>query len=180
MGIQDLLKSETIEVTTDQLGELGQYAAKLVKKQKEIAAAEEALKALRTEERHIAQEEIPTLMDNLGMDKITLNSGHVIAVKESVHCSIPAAKKPEAFVWMDEHGHGDLIKAAVTAKFGRGDKDEAYNAVRALEALGVHPDLSETVHPGTLKAWARKELEAGRALPESIFNIHIARIAEVK
>ena len=178
MSIQDLIKDENAPITDEQLGELGKAAGDLVTQQHLVAAAERDLKEMKAEERRLAEQVIPELMDNLGMDKITLRSGHVISVKDAVQCGILAANRPKAYKWLDEHGHGGLIKTAVAAKFGRGEKEDALNAMAALE--GYNPTLTESVHAGTLKAWARVELEAGRALPDDIFNVHVVRLTTVK
>lgn len=180
MGIQDLIKEEPKEVDEQSLGALGLAANKLVKAQQNVEEMERQLREAKEEERRIAEKEIPDLMDNLGFESITLNTGQKLQLKESIQCSIPAAKRPPAFRWLDEHGHGDLIKTAVSAKFGRGEKTEAQAAYTALQKMGVHSSIAESVHPGTLKAWAREELSNGRALPEEFFKVHIVRQATLK
>ena len=180
-NISELLaQDETVEFTTEQMGALGQAANRLIAKQRQIEKQELLLKELKAEERKINQLEIPELMDNLGFEKITLSDGRVIAVKDSVQVAIPAPMREQAYGWMDKYGHGDLIKAAVTAKFARGDKDKAFDAMRALEALGIAASSTESVHPGTLKAWAREELAQGHILPTQFFKVHIAKVTTVK
>lgn len=179
-GISDLLKDEAQSFTDEEMGQLGAAANRLIAKQNEIADAEHQLKLLKAEERKINQEEIPSLMENLGFEKITLKDGRTLSVKEAVQCAIPAAKKPAAYKWMDEHGHGDLIKIALTAKFARGERDVADEAFDALLDIGASPNQTESVHAGTLKAWAREELAQGRALPAELFKIHVVKLTTVK
>lgn len=181
MGIQDLLKDEQPEAFTPMMGVLADEINSLISVQNQIADAEAELQRLKREERDISEQKIPAIMDELNMDRITLKDGRTVQVKDMVQCSIPVEKKPGAFVWMDEHGHGDLIKTVVTAKFNRGEQAYAKEAADLLEQqLGIHADLLESVHPGTLKAWARKELEAGRALPQDFFKVYTVRQATVK
>ena len=167
------------ELTNDQMGALGDAVNELIAKQNEIAKAEEALKQLKAEERKINQADIPTMMTALGFEKITLADGRSLAVKDSIQINIPAPMKPEAFKWMDENNHGDLIKTAITAKFARGDKTEALQAYEALQAIGVTATKTEAVHPGTLKAWARTELEQGHKLPASLFKVDVVKVTTV-
>ncbi len=179
MGIEDLIKDEREEFD---LGDLGVAVNKLIEKQEQIAVMEEAIKQAKAEERNMSQVLIPEIMDNIGsgVSKITLTDGRVIECKDAVQCSITAANRSKAYSWMDDHGHGDLIKFNLVAKFQRGEKDMAEEAQDALDDIGVDSSIDESVHPGTLKAWARKELEAGRALPEDLFNVHVVRITSVK
>jgi len=178
--LDELTRSEATEFTDSQMGELGKAANRLLHAQAEILAQEEVLKQCKAIERKINQEEIPALMENLGFEKITLASGQVIAVKDAVQCSIPAAQRPNAYSWMDKNGHGDLIKIALTAKFGRGESDMADEAFEALVDVGANPNQIESVHAGTLKAWAREELANGHSLPAEFFKIHVVKITTVK
>jgi len=179
-GIGDLLKDDTQSFTDNEMGQLGEAANRFIAKQNEIAEAEELLKRLKAEERKIGQEEIPSLMENLGFEKITLKDGRTLMVKEALQCAIPATKKFRAYKWLDDHGHGDLIKIALTSKFGRGEKNEAEHARDVLIELGLSPDLAESVHAGTLKVWAREELAQGRALPAELFKVHVVKLTTIK
>lgn len=180
MSIEELLQKEKVDITDSQMGELGAAAQRLVKQQEEILALEEAVKAAKAAERRISEEEIPELMDNLGFSKITLATGQTLQIKDTVHCSITAANKPRAYVWLDENGHGSLIKSQITCKFARGESDMADEAFEALIDVGANPNQVESVHPGTLKAWAREEINNGRDLPANLFNVHLARGTTIK
>ena len=168
------------QVTDEQMGTLGSAVNALLAKQKEIQDVEIALKELKRHERMLNQDTIPQLMSNLGFEKITLSTGQQVTVKDSVQCAIPAIIRPEAYKWMDEHGHGDLIKIALTAKFARGEKEQADAAFDALIDVGANPNQTESVHAGTLKAWAREELGQGHSLPQEYFKVHVVKITTVK
>ena len=119
-------------------------------------------------------------MENLGFETITLTDGRKLAVKDSVQIAIPAPLRELAYKWMDANGHGDLIKTQVFARFARGESDKAYNAFKSLEQLGLHPEHTESVHAGTLKAWAREEMAQGNRIPANLFKIHVVKITTVK
>ncbi len=178
--LDDLTSPEVKEFDDSQMGALADAANRLIQKQAEIAAAEERLKQLKAEERNINQGEIPTMMEALGFETLKLTDGRVIGIKDSVQCGIPVAKRPDAHKWMDKHGHGDLIKIAITAKFARGARDSAAEAYDALVDRGVVPTMTESVHSGTLKAWAREELAQGNSLPADLFKIHVVKLTTVK
>jgi hypothetical protein len=165
--------------TDEQMGTLGAMVNELLLVQSNIIEQEDRLKNMKAAERKINQVEIPQLMDSLGFESITVD-GRKVAVKDNVQISIPAALKPEAYSWMDKNGHGDLIKIALSAKFQRGEKDMADEAFNALLDVGASPTQSEAVHPGTLKAWARVELEQGHSLPQQFFKVHVVKLTTVK
>jgi hypothetical protein len=181
MSIENLLKKQTLEtVSEEHLGEIGKAINKMLAKQREIADAEMALKALKQEEEKINQVEIPELMENLGFSEIKLKTGEVVTVADNIHISIPAPLRSKAYNWMDVHGHGDLIKTNVTAVFPRGDHHEAHAFKNRLVEDGLNATLVEAVHSGTLKAWGKAELNAGHELPSQLFKIFISKITKVK
>ncbi len=167
------------QFTDAQMGTLGVAVNNLLVQQQLILDAEEALKNLKRVEREINQNEIPQLMENLGFDAIIVD-GKKVSVKDSVQVSIPADQKPQTFKWMDKNGHGDLIKIALTAKFGRGESQLAGEAYNMLLDIGASPNQTEAVHPGTLKAWAREELSQGHSLPAEFFKVHVVKLTTVK
>ena len=91
MSIDKLLKNEAQTFSEDELGALGEAVNSLIAKQNEIADLEYQLKLRKSEERKISQETIPSMMGNLGFERITLKDGRSVMVKDSVQASIPAA-----------------------------------------------------------------------------------------
>lgn len=166
--------------TDEQMGTLGAAVNELLTLQYDILMQENILKAMKAEERGISQGTIPQIMENLNFETITMMDGKKVSVKDSVQISIPANDKPSAYKWMDENGHGDLIKIALTCKFARGEKEIAESAYESMRLSGYNPALAESVHSGTLKAWAREELSQGHSLPEQFFKIHVVKLTTVK
>ena len=164
MGIQDLLKREDTALRDADLGALSRAVELLQARQKEVDDAEDRLKKLKRDLRDVSENIIPEMMDNLGMAKITLASGQELSIKESIQASIPLNMRDAANIWLEGNGHGDLIKTSLTVKFAKGRKQDALAAKKVLEEFGVAPSLSEGVHPGTLKAWVREELNQGQAI----------------
>ncbi len=180
--LDELTKSDPLakQFTDEQMGTLGAAVNELLTKQALILEVELRLKELKAEERGISQGTIPQIMGALGFETITTLDGKKVSVKDSVQISIPAADKPSAYKWMDANGHGDLIKIALTAKFARGEKEMAEQALVHIKAFTNNTTLVESVHSGTLKAWARVELEQGHSLPADLFKIHVVKLTTVK
>ena len=102
----------------------GQQLSDLVRKlrsvEKDIEDAEQHLKALKQEKHKLSVENIPVLMDEMGMERIDVD-GVTVSRKMIVHASIPVDRKEEAFAWLRENGLDDIIKNDVTCSFGKGE-----------------------------------------------------------
>lgn len=171
--------SADIEAPTDgQFAELYRLADQLRGADLEVEQQTESLKQAKERQRHIAEVALPELMDEMGMETFTTSSGLKATVKTSVHASIPKTRLAEAMTWLDKKGHGGMIKATVTVGFARDEQDEAKSLVNDLQEDGFAPKLAEGVHPSTLKAWAKKRLEAGEEIDIELFGVFRRR--EVK
>ena len=88
-------------------------------KQQQIEETENYLKGLKEEKQRIAFEQIPMLMDEMGIERIDVD-GAIVKLKSFVSASIPADRKQEAFNWLREHGHEGIIKNEIVVSFGKG------------------------------------------------------------
>lgn len=91
----------------------------------------------------ITLKEIPEMFSDIGLSSFTLEDGRKVKVAPQVSASITKANKEQAFEWLREKGHGDLIKEVVTI----------------------------SVHPQTLKAFVREQLGKQVVFPENLFSI---------
>jgi len=129
---------------------------------------DDAKKALLKTER----EDLPNLMAEVGLTEIKLEDGTIVSIKEEVDASISVAKRPAAVAWLNENGFGGIIKTEVSVTFGAGSHDAAEELKTFLAEEGYETaEMSETVHPSTLKAFVRERLAAGTAIPFDTFGI---------
>ena len=56
-------------------------------------------------------------MQQAGVELIKLEGGISVEVKPFYSARIPASRSEEAFDWLRENGHGDLIKNQVSLEF---------------------------------------------------------------
>ena len=81
-------------------GEKGSTLSNLIRQSMEvdqkIAEAEQYLKDLKFHKRKVNEEDIPNLMQEMGMDSVTVD-GNKVALRQFVHARIPDDKKDEAF-----------------------------------------------------------------------------------
>lgn len=93
---------------------------------------------------------------------------------------IPEDKEVEAFGWLHDEGHGDLVKTQISVALGMGDRELAQQVENAITEAGADFSSKLSVHPATLKSFVKTEVEAGRALPLELFGAHIGETVKIK
>jgi len=145
----------------------------------QIEDAETHLKALKQEKQRMAFEQIPMLMDEMGIERVDVD-GVTVKLKAFVSASIPADRKQEAFNWLREHGLDDIIKNDIIVSFGRGQDNQAGDVMYDLEQKGFHPEQKTHIHSMTLKAFVKERVEQGKPIDLDMFGAFVARTAEVR
>jgi hypothetical protein len=120
----------------------------------------------------LEREDLPTLMNEIGLTELTLENGQKIKIEEDCDTSITEATRERAIAWLSENGFGGLIKTAVLVEFGRGEVAEAHEAAEALMDKYPQTRSTETVHHSTLKAFVKEQLSEGANFPMDLFNVH--------
>ena len=159
--------------------QLSGLVRRLNEKQEQIDETEKYLKGLKAEKQRIAFEQIPMLMDEMGIERVDVD-GATVTLKPFVSASIPADRKQEAFNWLREHGLDDIIKNDIIVSFGRGQDNQAGDVMYDLEQKGFHPEQKTHIHSMTLKAFIREQVEKGKSIDLDMFGAYVARTAEVK
>ena len=147
--------------------------------EKQIADAEEHLKVLKSEKHKLSVENIPMLMDEMGLERVDVD-GLTVSRKMMVHASIPAANKERAFEWLRDNNCDDIIKNDVTCSFGKGQDNLAGDVVGMLRARGFEPATKTHVHPSTLKAFVKERFVEGKPIDLDLFGAFISNVAEIK
>lgn len=145
-----------------------------------ISSTQERLEAYKEQLRRIEEEEMPSLMDELGITSLTLTTGEQIAMDFSMHCSITKANEEEAFRWLRENNHGDLIKNEMKVKFNR-NEDNVVGVVRdVIEQHGLQYEAKQYVHPQTLKSFIKEQMRQKNPPPQDLFGVYVRRVVEIK
>lgn len=129
--------------------------------------------------KRLTEEEMPELFSEIGISSLTLSSGEVIGVTTSIHCGIPAHAKEQAFKWLEENKHGDLIKNELKIKFGRNEGNMVADIKSKAEELGLRLEEKRDVHSMTLKAFVKEQMRQGTELPNDLFGVYVRRVVEV-
>lgn len=149
---------------------MAELARALVEADAGVDEAEGALKDAKERARVLREETIPAAMQEMGLEEVKLETGQKISIKQDVYASIPAASKGAAYDWLNEHGFGGLIKVEVSTTFAKGEQEQAIKLHKQLAAQGLQPDLDQSVHAQTLKAFLREQIAAGNNIPLDLFG----------
>jgi|TARA_B100001063_G_scaffold70041_1_gene64079 hypothetical protein len=147
--------------------------------EKQIEDAETHMKSLKAEKHKLSIENIPALMDEMGMERIDVD-GLTVERKMMVHASIPQDRKEEAFAWLRDKGLDDIIKNDVTCSFGKGEDNMAGDVVGMLKDRGFDPKTKTHVHPSTLKAFIKERVTDGKPIDLDMFGAFIANAAQIR
>ena len=163
-----------------------QVSEKLAKKNEEakelralIESTEQLLEQQKSTLRAIEEEEMPSLMDELGVSKIVLKNGVQIVVDTSLHAAIPAMNKSEAHKWLRDNNF-DIIKNELLIKFNKTEDNLVGELRGKAEDLGLVCEQKESVHNQTLKAFVREQMKLGVKLPSHLFDVFVKRIVNTK
>ena len=167
------------KVDSDTGKQLSDLVRSLRNVEKQIDDAEIHLKSLKAEKHKLSVENIPALMDEMGMERIDVD-GLTVERKMMVHASIPQDRKEEAFAWLRDKGLDDIIKNDVTCSFGKGEDNMAGDVVGMLKEHGFDPKTKTHVHPSTLKAFVKERVTDGKPIDLDMFGAFIANAAQIR
>ena len=176
----DNVQEWTNNVTDGELTIVSDLANKQLKLATQVAELEADLKAKKEELRLTSEQELPDAMQQAGLTQITLSSGEKISINEFYNAHISKANQEKAYEWLVTNGHEGLIKNEVLLKFGREETEVVDQTVSALQSRGLSPEVRQSVHPSTLKAFVKEQITTGNDIPTEPFGIYIGTKATIK
>lgn len=196
-GDGDLLSLMASDAETDALALLddeklktvGALAAEQVRLEQAVAVQERALADVKGQLQRVAETLLPDALAAAGLSEVRLPDGSRVTLGDEYYVNLPnastddpklQARRDAAFAWVRSNGHGDLIKREVRLAFARGDETQAQRVMAGLNKAGIPYSQTEQIHPQTLKAFVREQLEKATGLPVDVFGVHKVRLAKVK
>lgn len=148
----------------------------------EVERLAEELKQAQNKLRDISEHQLPALMDEAEMKVCQTRDGITIKVVEKIRGSIPAPTAAKAFAWLEEHGHGNLIKREVKIEFGRDEEAWAkkFMADLAKRKKPLKHELKRGVHPSTLASFVTEQLQEGVDIPLETFGVFRQRSTKIE
>lgn len=81
----------------------------------DLDAADAVKKALQKRFDFLRLQAIPTAMEDEGLTNFNLEGVGRVGLTSDIYASIASGKKQEAFKWLEDNQHGDLIQPTVNA-----------------------------------------------------------------
>lgn len=156
--------------------ELAQLAEQQEELEQLVAKLEGELKAAKRKLDTIAEQVLPAVMERLGLEQYSTNTGLEIEIEKKVRAGISKDNLIPALAWLREHGHANLIKRSLTIIPSNDVEGEL------LAKLLRSFDLSDmpSVHAQTLGKFVRELLAEGEDVPQDLFGIYYQPRAKVK
>ena len=168
----DIKEDKQLKVVAD----LAKYQDTLETK---IKRAEEDLATLKEQFKQVSQVDLPEALAETGLSEVKLVDGTKITVQQFYNASIPKDKTDEAFTWLGDNDHADLIKNTISCDFGRGEDGNAKVLKESLAGSGISFTDKVGVHPQTLKAFVREQVESGQKLPLDLLGVYIGQKTKI-
>ena len=176
----DLEAESIVSIDTGMSSDIAESCNKLLDIQKKISTAEEEMKKLKEVETTLSEQTIPNLMQQAGISMLKLADGSSVEVKPFYSARIPASKSEQAFDWLRENGHGDMIKNQVSLEFGMRQDNEAKALVEELKQKGLAVLQKTSVHPSTLRGFVREQIQdLGKDVPAELFGTYVANKTKI-
>jgi hypothetical protein len=180
MFIEDSPDNATID-SHDKLKYLTTMIEKLEGKKAEIKEAEEEVARITDEVRHLSGVVIPGIFEELGVKKITLQNGKEVNIHSEWVGSISEKNSLAAFSWLEDNGHGSIIKKAINIDLKKGESETAKKIQEWLIANKVFNFKEKSsVHHSTLKSFINEQKEKGSDLPDDLFGTFQVKETKIK
>ena len=154
------------------LGTIIRLSKKLASLADDIEAAEAALKKQQEEYANLAEKLLPDVMMGVGLTELKLVDGRMVTVKPEYYASIAKDRMEAAADWLKANGMGGVVKGSLTV---------AVEHQAKLAELVVPFQINSSVHPSTLKALVKEQVEAdNKEFPRELFGVHVVNRAVLK
>jgi hypothetical protein len=169
---------ETLD--TGGVSTIAELARAVRNKQDEVLKLEETLKEAKKDLLKLTDEDLPALLHEIGVSKMELEDGSKVELKPTYGAYIKVENRDKAFGWLKENGYDDIIKNVVSVQFGRGEEKLADDLVSLTTDAGYSPDQKKDIHPQTLKAFVKDQVENGNEFPMDLFGAWVGQRANIK
>ena len=110
---ENTMASGVDKVDQKGLKTVAEIAREVNEKEKKIFNLEQELKDRKKELLKLTDEELPNILNELGISSFKLEDGSTISVKQTYGASIKVENRPAAYQWLRENGYDDIIKNQV-------------------------------------------------------------------
>jgi hypothetical protein len=182
MDYSDYQDGEESGIGSNSLASLRELAIRQKELELEVERNREELRASEERLRVISEQTLPEMMDELGVPEFKTSDGLTIKIKETIRASMGKTEKEknDALRWLEQNGHGAMIKRTVEVPFNKGQEDQARELEAKLQGEGLRSSFSKKVEPSTLRAFVIECLENGQDIPLDLFKVFRQRSSKVE
>jgi uncharacterized protein YlaN (UPF0358 family) len=182
---QALADAETAAPTQAKLVSVEQLIAEQLRLEDLLERLEEKRKETQALYDGIRDRQLPDALLEAGVSEFKTTAGMKVKIEKLYLASVTKPNAPVFYDWLDDQGHGGIIESNITIPFGKGDRALAKTMVEAIrkEFHSVpEPQLTDSIHWATLRAFAREQIEEGNDLPPelSVHQVDRAKITRPK
>jgi len=159
---------------------VAEIARKIRDEEEYISSLESDLKKAKKGLLKLTDEDLPTMLAEIGLSSMKLDDGSEVSVKQTYGASILVDNRPAAYEWLREKGYDDIIKNTVACQFGRGEDDKASSFKAIAEKEGYYAEQKTEIHPQTLRAFVKERVENGDDFPMELFGAYVGQRAVIK
>lgn len=169
---------EELSVDEATLEDISRLVNLQIKLEDTVSKLEDLTKQTKSKLRLISEGLIPSKFEELGLSEFKLDNGYKVSTKLAYYPNIKQENTEAAHQWLVDNGH-DIIKNDVTLKFTKGEQEHVNTVMQFLKEMGYSPENKSSIHAQTLKAWAKKMLESGEDIPDTI-DVHTVTETKIK
>ena len=177
---EDSLATSVEKLDQGDLTTVAGMARAIRDKERVVSELEQKLKDEKKALLKMTDEDLPTMLAEIGLSSMKLDDGSEVTVKQTYGASILVDNRPAAYEWLRENGYDDIIKNTVACQFGRGEDDKASAFKAFAENEGFFAEQKTEIHPQTLRAFVKERVESGEEFPMSLFGAYVGQRAVVK
>jgi hypothetical protein len=133
----------------------------------------------------IERKDLPDMFAKAKISSVSVeadgNHPAFVASRDTVYAAkIPEEKRMEAFQWFESQGHGDLVKSVIQIVFGMQEHTERLKVMKLLSDHSIEYWNNESIHHQTLKAFVKREIQAGHIIPQDLLGVFIFDEVKIK
>ena len=151
----------------------------------QIEAVEADLKELKRRRHELRSKTMPDMMDEVGLSEFAsvdgVNAGIKFVMTRDVVGSFPRDEQRAAAAvkWLEDNGGDGIIKTKMSVHFPREAHQVAIDLAKRISNQ-CNPIVESTVHPQTLRKFARERFEAGEDVDLDTLGLTAIRYVRTK
>lgn len=144
------------EVAAAAANPLNVLLALFTKLREHTARAEELAALLEAETKRVkelSERDIPDMMTDLDLKEFVMRDGTKVVVKDEVFASVSKERMPNVMAWLREHNMAGIAKEQIVLA-------QTEDLKERLIEHGIEHEITHTIHPSTLRAFAKERIAA--------------------